>query len=266
MLGLPLLARLPAPPKRLRREEQLVLYAEPRGMGAEAFRMLRTNLELVRLSHDVKSIAVTSAVEQEGKSTSIANLAVTLARGGQDVALVDLDLRRPFLDHFFDVRGRPGLTDVALGHAQLDEALTPVPIRDLSQNGHAHAGSLRVLTAGQLPPDPGDFVGNATLAAILDVLRERFDTVLIDTPPMLKAGDAMTLSSKVDALLVVVRMNVARRSMLNELRRLIASSPARKLGFVVTGAEAEEGYGYGGYESYSGAVQAPAEVEERVPE
>jgi Mrp family chromosome partitioning ATPase len=251
----------------LQKGEQLVMLADPRSVGAEAFRMLRTNLEFSRLGQDVKTIMVTSAVEQEGKSTSVANLGVALARSGQHVALVDLDLRRPFLNHFFDLGDRPGLTEVAIGEAHLDDALVPVAFRDLgdptvvraqssSTNGHGNVaaaptalqtGSLSVLAAGLIPPNPGDFFGSAALAAILREVRDRFDTILIDTAPSLKVGDAMTLSPDIDAVVVVTRMNVIRRAMLNELRRLLESSPTRKLGFIITGADSEEDYGYGGY-------------------
>jgi succinoglycan biosynthesis transport protein ExoP len=275
-LGVPLLARLPEPSRRLRKEDQLVMLAEPRGAGAEAFRMLRTNLEFVRLGRAVKTIMVTSAVEQEGKSTSVANLAVALASAGRRVALIDLDLRRPYLDRFFDPGRHPGLTHVAIGQASLEEALIPVPIGLVGEasispstrasgngNGHVavapaalHGGSLRVLTAGLLPPNAGEFVGSQALAAILDELAERFDSILIDAPPALQVGDAMALSANVDALLLVTRMNVVRRPMLHELRRLIDSTPAHVLGFIVTGARSEEGYGYGygygaGYSSSS---------------
>ena len=272
-LGLPLLARLPVPPRQMRKEERLVMLAEPRGEQAEAFRMLRTNLEFVRLGHDVRTIMVTSAVEQEGKSTTVANLAVALARAGQRVALVDLDLRRPFLDHFFDLRYRPGLTQVALGQTKLDDALIPIAIGDggdrraRTENGNGNGtgpasaraatslptGGLRVLVSGPLPPNAGEFVGSEALAHILGELRERFDTILIDAPPMLQVGDPLALSAQVDALFVVSRMNVVRRPMLGEVRRLLDAAPARKLGFVLTGAEGEEGYGYGGgyyYGSY----------------
>ena len=103
---------------------------DPTGVQAETFRMLRTNLDFVTLDRDVRTIMVTSAVEQEGKSTTIANLAVALARAGQRVVLVDLDLRRPFLDKFFGLTG-PGITQVALGHASLENALARItwPIR-----------------------------------------------------------------------------------------------------------------------------------------
>ena len=127
--GIPLLARVPAPTKKMRAENQLVMLADPHGPQAETFRMLRTNLEFVALDRDVGTLMVTSAVEEEGKSTTIANLAVALARAGRRVALVDLDLRRPFLGRFFDLSG-PGITQVARGRATLDEALTRIMITD----------------------------------------------------------------------------------------------------------------------------------------
>src|SRR5205814_1509032 len=119
-LELPLLARLPEPPRKLRADNRLAMLAEPTGVQAEAFRMLRTNLEFSALGKEIRTIMVTSSVEQEGKSTTVANLAIALARAGQRVVLVDLDLRRPFIDRFFDLDDHAGLTQVAIGHATLE--------------------------------------------------------------------------------------------------------------------------------------------------
>jgi len=257
-LGLPLLARLPKPPKKLQKDDRLVMLADPTSVHAEAFRILRTNLDFARLDRSVRSIVITSAVELEGKSTTIANLAVALARSGERVILADLDLRRPYVERFFDLHG-PGLTDVALGRAELDEALVPILIPGaLGRNGTVvgaydtvrdldpeRPGSLQVLPVGPLPPDPGEFVGSRRLEAILAELRERADTVLLDAPPVLHVGDAMTLSTKVDGLIVVTRLDVVRRHMLTELRRHLAASPTVKLGFVLTGAGDGQNYGYG---------------------
>ena len=156
--GAPLLARLATPSRKLRSKNKLVMVAEPRSVQSEAFRMLRTNLEFIRLDREIQTVMVTSAVEQEGKSTTVANLAVALARAGQRVVLVDLDLRRPFLSTFFDLDG-PGVTEVALGYASLDGALASVVIDDGGPrtngytNGHGPSveGVLEVLPAG---PDP----------------------------------------------------------------------------------------------------------------
>jgi Mrp family chromosome partitioning ATPase/capsular polysaccharide biosynthesis protein len=272
-LGLPLLARLPEPPKKLRELNHLAMIDDPTGLQAEAFRMFRTNVEFAALGKETQTIMVTSAVEREGKSTTMANLAVALARAGQRVVLVDLDLRRPFVDRFFDLTGRAGITNIVVGHLTVEEALVPMEFPAIAsrngsmsealtasgqvkmvtnQNGSGakrSPGSLSVLPTGPIPPDPGEFVGASQLTAILEQLRALADVVLIDAPPLFHVGDGLTLSAKVDAVIVVTRMEVVRRPMLAELRRLLETMPASKLGFVVTGAEAEEmyGYGYGGY-------------------
>jgi polysaccharide biosynthesis transport protein len=256
-LGLPLLARIPEPPRRIRNENQLVTRVEPGGVHAEAFRMLRTNLEFANLERGARSIMVTSAVETEGKSTTIANLAVAMARAGSRVALVDLDLRRPFLARLFSLNPtQPGLTDVALGHAELAHVAVPISISNgrssaPATNGQPYVGgSLDVIPSGPVPPDPGEFVGTQALADILAQLHERADVILIDAPPLLHVGDAMALSARVDALFLVTRLNVVRRPMLAELRRVLHACPASKLGFVLTDALLEETYGYAGYSAY----------------
>lgn len=266
-LGLPLLARLPEPPRRFRKDDKLVMVDGAHDGQAEAFRMLRTSLDFVRLDQDIRTIVITSAVEREGKSTTAANLAVALARAGSHVALVDVDLRRPYLDRFFKRSGGGGLTEVALGRTSLTDALLPILLENVGQaggsvNGDGRRsvstfGDLRVLVAGPLPPNAGEFVGSAVVGEILDELRERFDTVLIDAPPLLHVGDAMTLGARADGLILVTRLNLVRRPMLSELRRILDSTPAKGLGFVITGAEAEDGYSYGASYDYGYGSSAP---------
>jgi polysaccharide biosynthesis transport protein len=251
-LGVPLLARIPEPPRRVRKGDKLVMVEEPHGSQAETFRLLRTNLDFVRLLKHPRTILVTSALEREGKSTTAANLAIALARAGQRVALVDLDLRKPTLGRFFDLRGLPGVTQLALHQAELADALVPFACTsrngDSGDNGNGYrpnAGELVVIGSGPIPPNPGEFVGSPAIAVILEELHKLYDTVLIDTPPALHVGDAISLSKNVDALLVVCRMKVVRRPVLNELRRVLDASPLAKLGFVLADAESEDGYGYG---------------------
>ena len=233
------------------------MLAAPAGIHAEAFRMLRTNLEFANLGRGARTIMVTSAVEREGKSATAANLAVAFARAGKRAVLVDLDLRRPFLAPLFGlVPDRFGITDVALGHIELADATWSVGVTNgrairTHTNGHGPVeGVLHFLPAGSAPPDAGEFVGTKVLADILDQLAERADVVIIDAPPLLHVGDAMILSARVDALFLVTRLNVVRRPMLAEVRRVLSTSPAARLGFVLTGSGSEETYGYGGYSGY----------------
>jgi capsular exopolysaccharide synthesis family protein len=252
-LGLPLLGRIPEPPRSLRRKDRLVMLDDPRSPEAEAFRILATNVELVNLDHGARTIVVTSALGGEGKSTTVANLAVAFARAGRRVVLVDLDLRRSSLARFFVSRNEPaigtlGLTHVALGRATLEQALLPVPIDDAvlrfdqSSNG-GRAGVLEVLQTGPITPNPAEFIVSHTLEDVLSQLAERADVVLIDAAPLLNLSDTVALSSKVDALIVVVHSGSTRRPVLGELQRVLDSARAVKLGFVFSGVTGDEAFG-----------------------
>jgi Mrp family chromosome partitioning ATPase len=279
-LGMPLLGRLPRPSRKLRRANELVMLAEPRSIAAEPIRTLRTNIEFANLERNARTIMITSSVQREGKSTTVANLAVALTRAGHRVALVDLDLRRPFLHRFFRIRSVPGIADVVLGRFELSDAMRAVPIAAPvrrsrngrpsglpatagSSNGHGQVdGVLQVLPVGTIPLDAGELVGAEALGGILEELREQFDFVLVDAPPLLVVGDAMTLTAKVDAVFVVTRLKVAHRGMLHEVARLLETSPAEKFGYVVASAELGAGYGYA--YAYGYAIEAEHAERQRV--
>ena len=262
-LGLPLLGRLYEPRKLLRSRDELSMMTEPDAPEAEAFQLLATNIEFTNLDRGAKSFMITSANPAEGKSTTIANLAVTFARSGKRVVLVDLDLRRPVVHRFFNLNVRPGITEVALGRAWLDEALVRVALGHKETDGNDPAtheplgGTLEVLPAGPLPPNASEFVRSQALADVLDRLEERADLVLVDAPAMLAVSDAINLTPKVDALIVLTKLTTVRRPALEELRRILDNAPVAKVGFVLTGADADEsfmgsyayGYGYGAEES-----------------
>lgn len=248
-LHLRLLGRLPRPPRRLLRSRRLVMLVEPGSPYAEPYRMLRTSLEFVPLGqrHDWAArrdvagsayrIMITSAVEREGKSTTIGNLAVALARSGRRVLLVDLDCHRPSVHGFFDVDPQPGLMDVVVGSSSLREAVRNVPDEP----------GLRVLPVGSLPPHPSDIALTAGLEQVLEQIQSEADIVLIDGPPLLRVGDAMALTRYVDGLLVVANLNTARARMLDELSRVLDACPAARLGLIVTDADLESGYEYLAY-------------------
>jgi Mrp family chromosome partitioning ATPase len=162
------------------------------------------------------------------------------------VLLVDLDLRRPTLDKFFDLRGMPGVVDVLEGDVALDDAI----VEQSTDDSHDVRGSLHVLPAGRVSSEAGELLLTRGMNNLLDQLAKQADVVLIDSPPMLNVGDALGLSARVDAMLVVVRLNQIRRAELKELDRMLDAAIAPKLGFVVTGADEEPDYGYTGYATY----------------
>jgi polysaccharide biosynthesis transport protein len=280
-LGLALLGRIAKPGRRLRKKNELALLRDPQSVDAEAYRKLRTSIEFVNMDRGARTVMVTSAVQQEGKSTTIANLAVAFARAGRRVALVDLDLRRPLLHRFFHVNSSPGITDVAIRRIDLARAtraiaLSPDPGRSPAKavnggppswapttNGSARLeGVLHLLPAGTLPPSPTDSLEDERVAGVLEQLADEFDIVLVDAPPLLAFGDAMLLSAHVDAMFTVVRLNVVQRPTLQELGRQLQNCRAPMLGFVLTGVGHGDGYRYG-YEAYGYEVQPSERTAER---
>jgi succinoglycan biosynthesis transport protein ExoP len=284
LLGVPLLARVPTPARRLRESNRLVMINEPGQPDAEVFRKLKTSLDFLNLEHSARRIMVTSAVPREGKSTTIANLAVAFARSGRRVALVDLDLRQPIIHSFFYPDVGYGVTDVVGGGRNLAGTLRPyfvsarnrLPRTTRSSNGRARASSataarrdekeaiLNVLTAGTLSPMNGDglshLLESGRLGTVLDELGERFEIVLADTPPLLAVGDALALTTKVDAVVLVLHAGI-ERPLLEELARQLRNSQAPVLGFILTGVSATDahGYGYGyGYGVYEAEPSAKA--------
>ena len=290
-LGLSLLGRVPKPSRKLR-DDQLVTLAAPNSFDADAFRLLRANFELANEAIQARTIMVTSAVAGEGKSTTAANLAVALAWTGKRVVLVDLDLRRPILHRFFGLDKRKGLTSVALGDCMLEEALmlvpinksyhgkapsranykehvfanwqehAPRPVATASSNGQGEdVRALEVLPIGPLPPDPGNFIGTLALDRVLARLYERADFVIVDAPPMLAGSDGLILGGKVDACVVVAKLDAASRPVLTELRRLLETAPAVKLGYIMTGTPRTEAYGYGYGYRYDGFSHSGTEAD-----
>ena len=251
-LGLALLGRVAEPSRRLRNRDALVMLEAPQSPDAEAFRILATNIELMNLDRQARTIMFTSALSGEGKSTTVANLAVAFARSGRRVALVDMDMRRPSLDRFLTPGGgpnvsAPGLTQVLLGRSSLDEALVPVPILDHTgrESGNGSIGGLlELFTAGPSLSSPSEFFGSQALTDLLHQLEQRADLVLLDTPPLLHVSDTIALSARVDALVVITNLDKVRRPVLNELSRVLETAPVVKLGFVLTGTKSGETYGY----------------------
>lgn len=287
ILGLPLLGRIPTPSRALRNENQLVMMADPTNAQAESFRKLRATIESVNREHGTRTLMFTSAVKGEGKSTTIANAAVTFARAGRRVVLVDLDVRQPALHFFFGARNDRGITDALADGRPLEHVVQHVPLpparpaggdRKLraatrwgpsattsssqlwSNGGGQDRQYLDFIACGSIPAIDDAFLGSERVGAALATLVERYDIVLLDAPPFLAVGDAMALSEKVDGIVVVANFGT-HRSILRELARELQQSRARSLGFVLTGTSRGDGNGYGygygyGYEPQRAEFQA----------
>jgi polysaccharide biosynthesis transport protein len=245
-LGLPLLGRLAAPPPRLREGNGLVMLAGPTSREAESFRVLRATLDFANAKHASRSIMITSAADGEGKSTTVANLAVALARAGRRVVLIDADVGKPTLHRLFSLDERPGLTDLELGDTRLEDALRPIGLTEEASEAERSSGrmdrtgSLEVLPGGSALQDPDELGFENAVGRIIQRLQDRSDIVLVDAPPLLR-GHAIALSAHVGAVVVVVRLKALRTSALQDMSRILEASPATKLGFILTGVDRSEG-------------------------
>jgi capsular exopolysaccharide synthesis family protein len=223
--------------------QPLVVARAPQSSGAEAYRALRTTLRFLRGGVGPKVFVVTSSVESEGKSTTSANLSLALADAGQRVLLIEADLRRPKLAGYLGLVDGPGLTDVLIGGSSLEDAV--------QQWGD---GGLRVLGAGQVPPNPSELLQSERAAQLLESVREGYDAIIIDAPPLLPVTDAAIVAKMSDGALVVAALNKARYPQLRTAIGVLDSVGARSLGLVLTMDRGADRYGYGyGYGTRSTA-------------
>ena len=215
---------------------------------AEAFRQLRTNIRYLALDDSVRSLVVTSSVQSEGKTTVAANLAIALAQSGEQVILVDADLRRPQIAELMGLNPQVGLTNVLVGTTHLDNALLP----------WREGVSLRVLTSGEVPPNPSEILGSHRMQEVLDELLKRATFVVFDSPPLLPVTDAAILSNLTDGALLILasgrRVGTRSRPAPPRCARSVVTSLGWVLNRVPGLRKKSTSYGYGyGYGGYYGA-------------
>jgi polysaccharide biosynthesis transport protein len=271
ILGLPLLGRIQAPSRKLQNGKGLVMLAEPMTVQAESFRKLRTSIEFVNRDLGARTLMFSSSVQGEGKSTTVANVAVAFARAGRRVALVDFDIRQPTLHSFFGVRGDRGIADVLVDRHELNDVIQRIALpaaSSLSRDGRAEESNARwapadvpargrgssarssnqhvlhFIACGTIPTVDDEFLVRERISAALATLAESFDLVLLDAPPFLAVGEAMALGTIADGIVVVTRLGT-QRPILRELARELHQSQAHALGFVLTGVPRREGHAYG---------------------
>ncbi len=242
----PILGHVISDAQAVRQDPQVALK-EPTPWS-EAFRVLRTNMQFVEVDHEQRMFVVSSAMPGEGKSTTASNLAITLALAGARVAVVDCDLRRPMLATRLGVDGAVGTTSVLIGQVKLDDAL-----QVLEDSG------IHVLASGPIPPNPSELLQSQAMAELVADLRERFDVVLIDAPPLLPVTDSALLAAQCDGLLLVTRHGRTTRDQLAHAVERVTAVDAKTVGVVINMAPAKKaGRAYGGYGYGYGYGYAPS--------
>lgn len=206
----------------------LITLTDPRSAAAEAYRTLRTNLMFSSVENPIQTLLVTSPIAGEGKSETLANLAVTFAQGGNKTILVDADLRRSSQHQIWGVENR-GLTTMMLDDAALS---TPPLVQTAVEN-------LSLLPAGAEPPNPADLLSSKRMNEVIGVLKARANYVLFDSPPVLAATDAALLGIKVDGVLMVIKSGESRRDQTLSARQRLEQVNVRIVGAVLTNAPRE---------------------------
>lgn len=241
---LPLLGTTPFDTEAQNRS--LIMAVEANSSQGESYRTLRTNLRFLNVDVDARVLTTTSAVESEGKSTTVGNLAHAIAAANLRVLLVDADLRRPRIGTYFSIDGSIGLTDVLVSSVTVDDA-----IQNIGDS------SLWVLPSGSTPPNPSELLQSERMVNFLAEMRERFDYVLLDAPPILPVADGAILAKLSDGALFIVAAGRSRRTQVRAALDNLRQVNAHVLGIVMTMARANArgGYGYGyGYGYGSGSA------------
>jgi len=234
LLGVPVLAIIP-------KNINLLHKAEGDTPDAEAYRILRTNIEFNRPNPEANTISLASGGPGEGKSTTIANLAFICAQGGYSTLIVDADLRRPVQHLLFDLSNELGLTNYLTTDMELDQAILPTAVENLS-----------ILPSGILPSDAVGILNSQRMSDMIAELKTRYDIVFFDSPPILGVSDASVIASEVDQTVIVVQHRRFPRAMLTRVKQAILGVGGTVLGVVLNNVDLKHDQNYYYYTNYYG--------------
>ena len=255
----------------------LVAQFDPKSHAAESYRSLRTNLEFTKLSNPARTFLVTSSTLEEGKSTTVANLGLTLAQSGRRTLIVESDLRRPSIYNAFGLPREPGLTEILLGTVRWQDALRSIAdvfVGTLDMDTLVQTPGLENLsfiTSGAVPPNPAELLGSSPMRQLIDEISQEFDVVVFDSPPALPVTDAAILASQVDGVVLIYQMGRAGRGLLKRTKSHMDAVQANIRGVVLNDIKAEVGefspaeYYYQYYTSYGqNSTDEPQSVLRRI--
>jgi capsular exopolysaccharide synthesis family protein len=229
-----------------RKEMGLISFERPKSKVAESYRALRTSILLSSIGHPPQVLMLTSALPQEGKTTTSINTAIVLAQKGGNVLLIDADMRRPSIHQVFGIRASKGLSSVLSGSSSFEDSVVTA----------ADIPNLDVLPAGPQPPNPAELLGSSLLHDYLTRWRKQYDFIVVDTPPALSVTDAVLLSAQMDSVILVLRSGKTTKEALRRARQLFDKINVRVLGVVVNAVDLHSpdaqyyGYDYGYSHSY----------------
>ncbi|AQQ54232.1 CpsD/CapB family tyrosine-protein kinase [Planococcus lenghuensis] len=201
---------------------KMAVHTDPRSVVAEQYRSIRTNINFARTEAKIKTILVTSALKEEGKSTTACNMAIAFTEEGKKVLLVDADMRRPTVHFTFLQNGKVGLSSLFMGTATISEAISETRIAGLD-----------VLPCGPLPSNPAELLGSSRMDQLIEELKKQYDVVLFDSPPLLSVTDSRILANKCDGTILVVRAGISEQVTTARARDSLHSSKGNLLGVVL---------------------------------
>jgi len=211
-------------------KRSLITAINPKSPISEQYRTIRTNIQFSMIDKELKTLACTSAAPGEGKTTTIANLAVTLAGQGEKVLLVDADLRKPTIHQIMEVKNQQGLTSLITKRVTPQKAILPVP----------KIPNLYVIPSGPIPPNPSELLASKMMEDLISELSQEYDWVLFDTPPVLAVTDAQILGSRCDGAILVLRSHETEKKQLLKAKELLDKANINLIGTIINGVDQKE--------------------------
>ncbi|WP_164931389.1 CpsD/CapB family tyrosine-protein kinase [Longirhabdus pacifica] len=207
---------------RLKHKDKIIAGLNPNSKIAEVFRLLRTNINVASLGQNMKTILIASSQAKEGRTTTLVNLAVTIANDNKKVLIIDADMRTPSIHKYFHVSHKKGLGDVLEGREKVEDITQPTFLTHVD-----------LIAAGQHTNSPSELFSSYEFESLLHALQEKFDVILIDSPPILSNIDAQIISAKVNGVVMVVKRGKSKRTLVKKAKSHLENMHANLLGVVL---------------------------------
>ncbi|KXS40794.1 MAG: capsular exopolysaccharide family protein [Candidatus Frackibacter sp. T328-2] len=224
------------------RDRELVVRHNPKSPLAESYRTLRTNIRFLSPDDPLQTIAMTSSTPSEGKSITIANLAISMTQNGQEVIIIDTDLRKPMQHRFFKMTNFAGLSNILTNEIELKEGIRETGVE-----------RLKLVSSGSVPPNPSELLSSKKMTEVIEEVEELADIVLLDCPPIIAVSDPMVIANKVDGVILVVASHETEDKALVKAKEMLDKVQANIIGTILTKYRVGESKGYySGYYHYYG--------------